>query len=141
MKYFLVTILSITMMLSQMSISIVSHFCQGRNVNTVMSFHAPISFCNMNSVKHTGETSISTEKKQVTTTPCCENHIKKVQTDKKHIQESIHLTPVQQITLFLLAQWIYETSLEGDEYRWSQFLVLPPLLKKSRQVLFQTFLH
>ncbi|MDC1106958.1 hypothetical protein OAT16_09650 [Prolixibacteraceae bacterium] len=141
MKYFLVTILSISMLLTQMSISIVSHFCQGKNVDTVMSFHAPISFCNMDLVKASDGTSISVNKNQITNTPCCENYIKKVQTDKKHIQESIHLTPVQQIALFLLAQWIYETSLEGDEYRWSQFLVLPPLLKKSRQVLFQTFLH
>lgn len=137
MKNIIAFILFIAIGISQTNLSIVSHFCSGQKVGTVVSWSEAHQFCTMdNACAHTNDTNDHIKPQR-----CCVNKIQSIYTDKSIASEQI-ITAIPSI-LFILPLLV--SILDGFSLSQSSFtphtLDSVPILTTSRQILFQSFLH
>ncbi|QZE15625.1 hypothetical protein K4L44_07275 [Halosquirtibacter laminarini] len=123
---------------TQLQFSLVTHFCQGKRVDTVLSFIEKGEFCSSKMMQQS--TCDKTQNRSLHPSECCKNQISKPQTDNHNTTIShIEISNIGAVLTVLL--WSVWNLSQEDTRTAFQVLSPPPLLNQSRQILFQSFLH
>lgn len=137
MKNVIAFILFLAIGVSQINLSIVSHFCSGQKVDTVVSWSEAHHFCSMD--QKSSDT--PSTKDQFKPQRCCINKITSIATDKSIASEKTATTvPLMLFLLPLLLNVLLGLFVSKNTVTplWSESI---PTLTINRQILFQSFLH
>ena len=141
MKKITAILLSAVFLLSQLSLSIGTHFCGGEAVETKILFGETHLGCDMPDIEESRDSSEKDNKNGISfdKPPCCKNEYQTVQSTNEFIKDAAQIIfkaelPVEYICSTLNFDLLPKTKHQSyTEYTFPQF-------EKDIQVLFQTFL-